>query len=248
MQTVCKLSCLLSRDVPFLHETENNRNIINGLFVVNGTANAEQLKSTLMERVISNTEEPSYARMRKRVTRRYGRFVWEDEVNFDINKHVALFDGPTPCSEKELQETLSELISKPIPEDISPWLTIVLPLNLGKEQFGVVMRVHHAIGDGFSMVGLISQLVDKKPELLRVQKPVSTPCDKQKQVGNTYHLRVKVCGVPGPPLRALALRRIVPVCRILAAFCVALMCIAFVVFISCPFSFCLVMCRCGKRC
>lgn len=165
-----------------MHETENNRNFINGLFVVNGTPDLDALKTLLMDRVISNKEEPSYARMRKRITKRFGRYVWEDEPNFDIDKHAMFYDGPSPCSEKELQETLSALVSAPISKDISPWLFIVMRLNMGKEQFGVCMRIHHAIGDGFSMVGLFSRMVDKKPELLRVQKPVPTPCDKQKQV------------------------------------------------------------------
>lgn len=173
---------LAYKDVPFLHESENNRNFINGLFVINGTPDIDQLRELLMTRVILNSEEPSYARMRQRVVKEYGHFVWQTEEDFDVQRHVMFYDGPSPCTEAELQQTMSSLASEPFPEDISPWIFVVMPLNMGKEQFAICIRIHHALGDGFALVGLIAAMVDRKPELLRVQKPVPTPCDKQKQV------------------------------------------------------------------
>lgn len=174
---------LASRDVPFLHETEYNRNFINGLFVVEGTIDLAELRQLIMARVVQNNEEPSYARMRKLIVQRYWRYVWQDEPNFNIDKHAYLFEGPSPCNEVELQKMLSEQFSSPMRDDISPWEIIVVPLDMpGKDQTAICMRIHHAIGDGFALIGLFARLMDKKPELLRVKKPVATPCDKQKQV------------------------------------------------------------------
>ncbi|KAK3752745.1 hypothetical protein QZH41_018701 [Actinostola sp. cb2023] len=173
---------LSSKDVPFLHESKSNRNYINGLFVIDGKPDIDQFRHLLMERIILNYEEPSYVRMRQLVVKHYGRYVWQAEDDFDIKKHVVLYDGSSPCNEAELQETLGALASSPIPEDISPWLFVIVPLNMEKEQFAACVRIHHILGDGFALVGLIARIVDRKPELLRVQKPVATPCDKQKQV------------------------------------------------------------------
>jgi len=174
---------LASRDVPFLHETEYNRNFINGLFVVEGDIDLDELRQLIMARVVKNSEEPSYARMRKRVVQHYWRYVWQDEPEFDIQKHAYLYDGDPPRSEDELQKLLSKLFSSPMRDDISPWEVVVTPLDLpGKDQTAICMRIHHAIGDGFALIGLFARLMDKKPELLRVKKPVPTPCDKQKQV------------------------------------------------------------------
>jgi len=78
---------------------------------------------------------------------------------------------------------LSEQFSSPMRDNISPWEILVVPLDMpGKDQTAICMRIHHALGDGFALIGLFSRLMDKKPELLRVKKPVATPCDKQKQV------------------------------------------------------------------
>lgn len=177
---------LASNDVPFLHETENNRNFINGLFVVDGEVDLDELRQLIMARVVQNSEEPSYARMRKLVVKHYWRYVWQDETEFDIKKHVFPYDGESPRNEEELQKMLSKHFSSPMRDGISPWEVIVASLNMpGKDQTAICMRIHHAIGDGFALIGLFARLMDKKPELLRVKKPVVTPCDKQKQVSVT---------------------------------------------------------------
>lgn len=176
---------LASRDVPFLHETEYNRNFINGLFVVEGDIDLDELRHLIMARVVQNSEEPSYARMRKLVVKKYWRYIWQDEPEFDIKKHVRVYEGESPRSEEELQKLLSKYFSSPMHDDISPWEILLARVHVeGKDQTAICMRIHHAIGDGFALVGLFSRLMDKKPELLRVKKPVATPCDKQKQVSS----------------------------------------------------------------
>ena len=185
---------LASWDVPFLHETEYNRNFINGLFVVDGSIDLTELRELLMARVVQNVEEPSYARMRKLIVQTCWRYVWQDEPDFHINKHVFLFEGPSPCSEQELQGMLSEQFSSPIRDNISPWEVLVVPLDMpGKDQTAICMRIHHALGDGFALIGLLSRLMDKKPELLRVKKPVATPCDKQKvvRIGHVRYINIQ---------------------------------------------------------
>ena len=182
---------LASNDVPFLHETEINRNYINGLFVMEGEIGLDDLRKLIISRVVQNSDEPSYARMRKRVVKQYWRYVWVDEQDFDIKKHVFKYDGIAPRSEDELQQVLSEQFSSAMCDDISPWEIIVTPMDMpGKDQTAICMRIHHTIGDAFALIGLFCRLMDKKPELLRVKKPVTTPCDKQKQVSlkNRVHL------------------------------------------------------------
>ena len=148
-----------------------------------GEIDLDELRKLIISRVVQNSEEPSYVRMRKRVVKQYWRYVWVDEQDFDIKKHVFKYDGNAPRSEDELQQTLSEQFSSPMSDDISPWEIIVTPMDMpGKDQTAICMRIHHTIGDAFALIGLFSRLMDKKPELLRVKKPVATPCDKQKQV------------------------------------------------------------------
>ena len=179
-----KLGMVLeSNDVPFLHENEHNRNYICGLFVVNGVIDVKELRKLMMSRVVENSAEPSYARMRKLVKMYYWRYVWQDEPEFDITRHVFNYEGDPPRSEDQLQELLSQRFSLSMSDDMSPWEVMIAPLDLpGKDQTAICMRIHHAIGDAFSLIGLFSNLMVKKPEFLGVKKPVVTACDKRKQV------------------------------------------------------------------
>ena len=153
--------------------------------MVEGDIDLDELRHLIMARVVQNSEEPSYARMRKLVVKKYWRYIWQDEPEFDIKKHVRVYEGESPRSEEELQKLLSKHFSSPMQDDISPWEIVLARVDMeGKDQTAICMRIHHAIGDGFALVGLFSRLMDKKPELLRVKKPVATPCDKQKQVSS----------------------------------------------------------------
>ncbi|KAJ7315266.1 hypothetical protein OS493_038840, partial [Desmophyllum pertusum] len=113
-------SVLASRDVPFLHETEYNRNFINGLFVVEGTVDLVDVRQLIMARVVQNNEEPSCARMRKLIVQQFWRYVWQDEADFNIDKHVYQFEGTSPCNKEELQKMLSEHYSSPMRDDVFP--------------------------------------------------------------------------------------------------------------------------------
>ena len=149
---------LASKDVPFLHETENNRYFINGLFVVNGSYDIEELRQLFVNRIFETAkEEPSYKRMHKRIVERYGHYIWIDENNFDIKKHVFAYDSPKPRSEEELQASMCDLLSAPMDDEMSPWEVIVIPLELEVEKHAIYIRIHHAIGDGFAMIGLIAK-------------------------------------------------------------------------------------------
>ena len=149
---------LASKDVPFVLETENNRYFITGLFVVKGPYDIEELQQLLLNCIFKTAkEEPSYKRMHKRVVEQYGHYVWTDESDFDIKKHVFVYDGLRPSSEEELQTSMSELFSSPMDEDVSPWQFIVIPFNSKVEKHALYVRIHHAIGDGFAMIGLIAK-------------------------------------------------------------------------------------------
>ena len=149
---------LESKDVPFLYENENNRYFISGLFVVKGPCDINEFQRLLLNRIFKTAkEEPSYKRMHKRVVERYGHYVWIDESDFDIKKHVFVYDGPRPSSEEELQASMCELFSSPMDEDVSPWQFIVIPLNSETEKHAIYVRIHHAIGDGFAMIGFIAR-------------------------------------------------------------------------------------------
>ena len=157
---------LASEDVPFMHESGHNKNYSVCLFMVKGKPDVEKLRKLFYDRVITNDGHPSYKRLMKRIHKKYGRYVWTNEVDVDACRHIHGHEGTPPADDVELEKLFGEIISKPLPRDISPWQVVVIPLQIdGKYAF--FTRAHHIIGDGISMVNLFSKVMDDKPVLLK---------------------------------------------------------------------------------
>lgn len=157
---------LASEDVPFMHESEHNRNHSISLFIVKGEPDVEKFRELFHERVIMSGGHPSYKRLRQKIVSRYGRYVWTDEDNFDLNRHIITYEGNPPANEGELEELFGEITSKPFPKDISPWQVVVIPMKIDG-LFAFCTHCHHIIGDGISMVSVFSKIMDDKPVLLK---------------------------------------------------------------------------------
>ena len=157
---------LASEDVPFMHESEHNKNYSVSLFMMKGKMDLEKMKKVVYERIVMNDGHVSYQRLQKRIERKWGRYVWSDEESFDIKRHVTCYDETIPADEDELGELFGAIISKPLPKDISPWQIILIPMK-STGHFACLSRFHHIIGDRISMVYVLSKIMDNKPQLLK---------------------------------------------------------------------------------
>lgn len=155
-------------DVPFMHETENNRNFIIGLIRVQGEPDITALRKWLMFRLFENREklDETYTRLSQRIRKYYcSSYVWEDEEDFNIKQHMKIYEGVLPRNEAEEQKIFEKLATEEIKRNISPWLFKIIPCK-NKKSYLIFVKFHHTIGDGFAMVGLLSRLVDKRPEFV----------------------------------------------------------------------------------
>lgn len=157
---------LASEDVPFMQESEHNRNYNISLFMMKGKLDVEKLQRLFYDRVLMHDGHISYLRLQKRIQKKLGRYVWSDEENFDIKRHITCYGGTPPSNEEELSRLFGDIISKPLPRDISPWQVIAIPLK-SDDQFAYLTRFHHILGDGISMVYVLSKIMDGKPLLFK---------------------------------------------------------------------------------
>ena len=191
-----------SEDVPYMHESEHNKNYNVCLFMVKGEPDVEKLRNLFNERVVKNEGHPSYQRLRQRIHRKYGRYVWADEMDFDISRHIHHYLGNPPADDEELEKLFGEIISKPLSQDLSPWQVVVIPLKI-EGRFAFFTRAHHIIGDGISMVNLFSKVMDDKPVLLK-------PSEKLIKKYQSSALRRVFHGLLNGPLCLLAIALSLP--------------------------------------
>lgn len=165
---------LATQDVPFAQESYP-RNFITCLFTVKGKLSVRVLRKAFCTKIFQGTDE-SYLRLKKCLQCKMGRYIRSDEENFDIRRHIFVYQGQSPSNDNELAKCYNELINQKIPRHISPWQIIIIPRSKkpGAKTFAICTRIHHTIGDGFALVGLFSKVVDNKPVFLKaaIRRPV----------------------------------------------------------------------------
>ena len=116
-------------DVPFLHESESNRNFIIGMIEIKGEPNIDKIRKGVYNRLINNKKSlhETYARLTQRVTKRYWSYIWKEEEHFSIKQHIPFYKGPLPKTKNDLENLYCKLSEDPLPSNLSPWKFYVIP-------------------------------------------------------------------------------------------------------------------------
>ncbi|SFL82850.1 WS/DGAT/MGAT family O-acyltransferase [Marinobacter zhejiangensis] len=115
-----------------------------------------RLKRVLNERFLT------FRRFRQRVVNRGDRAYWEDDPHFDIDNHIHRIALPGNGSQEELQQLVSDLNSTALNFNRPLWhLHYIDQYNGG---CALLIRIHHCIADGISLVRVLLSLTDSSPE------------------------------------------------------------------------------------
>ncbi|XP_047503027.1 probable diacyglycerol O-acyltransferase tgs1 [Penaeus chinensis] len=161
----------------FALDSSGARAVISGAAVLRGRVSVDAVRKVLAERIMDARDARGrllHPKFRQLVERRCGVVVWVWEENFAVESHVhQLRSGLQPCllqDEEDLVDVMGKRANRPFVRGQAKWEILVAPLRtFGAERGGgaewshtaVIVRLHHALGDGRSMVGLIvTALVD----------------------------------------------------------------------------------------
>ncbi len=102
-----------------------------------------------------------FRRFRQRTVTRGGRTWWEDDANFDLDNHLHYISLPGKGDKQALQQFASDLNSTPL--DFRRPLWQIHYVDHYKEGCALVVRIHHCIADGISLVRVLLSLTDDSP-------------------------------------------------------------------------------------
>lgn len=163
-------------DTAFLQlDDPTNLMMITGVMIFKSPIDFERLTATVEARLLSMT------RFRQRVVWPRlgpGNPYWEDDPDFDLGYHLQRTTLPPPGGQAALQDVVSLLASTPL-DPAKPLWQFHLVENYA-ECCALVLRFHHCIADGTSLIHVILSLTDARPDAPWPVVPSKLPGPSQK--------------------------------------------------------------------
>jgi WS/DGAT/MGAT family acyltransferase len=89
--------------------------------------------------------------------------VWVDDESFNLDYHLRHVALPDPGSELQLQELAGRIRSTPLDREKPLWEAWLVE-GLEEDRFAVITKIHHAMIDGASGMGLAEILFSPEPD------------------------------------------------------------------------------------
>lgn len=153
------LARVAGRDAVWLQDSATNLMVINAV-IITDRIDLETFRTTFRKRVLEVDGGRRFARFQHRVTWRGSTPWWESDPAFDITRHIVAVSTPGLTSTQTLQQFVGAEASRPLPADRPLWqFQLVEEFEAGTS--ALVVRVHHSIGDGMSLLEVIFSLMDQ---------------------------------------------------------------------------------------
>jgi diacylglycerol O-acyltransferase len=189
------------RDAVWLQDSPTNLMVINSVLSTD-KLDVARFKRVFRERILEEDGGRRYPRFKLRVVRQGGRYFWQEDERFDLDRHIVVVDDPALRTKEGLQDYMGRQASLPLPDDRPRWQVQVVP-DFGDGGSALFVRVHHVMGDGISMVPVIFHLVDTADG--------SSPFDEQVKTrgtaGKLWKVHTLASLIGGPFLAARAVER-----------------------------------------
>ncbi|KAG5876023.1 hypothetical protein JTB14_009812 [Gonioctena quinquepunctata] len=176
-----------------LLDTHRNQGIISVLLSVKGQARPEAVKRHLQEVVRRRDKSGNlvFLRLRHLLVTKCGTYAWQRE-KFDLEQNVTVapftFKGRA-VTEFNIQEYVSDIITKYLPSNIPPWQVVIIPSS--EDHHYILLKLHHLllseginIGDLLPLIPPTRQAtgsyVSKSPLVEVFRKPQVIPVLKER--------------------------------------------------------------------
>ncbi len=156
---------LSASDTAFLRvETAHEPQHVGSLSVLEGAPLRDSAGRIRFDDVVAHVEGRLHRvpRLRQRimdVPYGQGRPIWVDDTEFDIDHHVRLTALPRPGDDAQLAALKSRLQAVSLDRNRPLWEMWIVD-GLAGDDVGLILKVHHALGDGIANVDLALALLD----------------------------------------------------------------------------------------
>lgn len=137
-------------------DTPENPMMISAVLMFEQPIAINRLKRVLEERFLR------FRRFRQRIVDKGDKTYWQDDPLFDLDNHLHRIALPGKASTDELQALASDFNSTAL--DVRKPLWQIHYIDNYNGGCALLIRIHHCIADGISLVRVLLSLTDKTPE------------------------------------------------------------------------------------
>ncbi|MCK7547420.1 wax ester/triacylglycerol synthase family O-acyltransferase [Marinobacter koreensis] len=137
-------------------DTPQNPMMICGVWTLEKPISMKRLRNTLEKRFLC------FDRFRQRVVDNGDRAYWQFDPLFDLDNHLHQIALPGKADKAELQKLVSDMNSTSLNFRQPLWQMHYIDNYQGGA--ALLIRIHHCIADGISLVRVMLSLTDKTPE------------------------------------------------------------------------------------
>ena len=173
----------LNMDVP------TNLMVVNGVMWFSEEPDWDAVRETLRTRLIGN-----YPVMSCRPQRVDGDWVWEDDPDFDLERHIRVVTLPEPGDRATAQDYISMRISQPLDREHPLWeFDFISGYTSPDGAAGamILARFHHVLADGIRIVQLILGMCDVEgdaaPPAVGRSRTASNPVSTAARAASAIH-------------------------------------------------------------
>lgn len=160
---------LTAPDAVFLRiETRHEPQHVGSLSVIEGGPLRDASGRVRFDELQAHVERRLHQvpRLRQRVMEvpyNQARPVWVDDEHFDIDYHVRLTSLPRPGDDEQLAALMGRLQSLALDRARPLWEMWFVD-GLADDHIAMILKIHHALGDGIANVDLALALIDLEPD------------------------------------------------------------------------------------
>ena len=154
MTAIPRREAVAAIDSAWLHMDEPaNRMVVTLVLMFERQLTRDRLRELLETRLVQ------LPRFCQRVVEAVDGTYWEDDPDFDIDRHLEEIDLSDPNDESELQRLVSRLMSHGFDRSRPLWHVHFVPQY--RKGSALVARIHHCIGDGLGLIYVFLSIADK---------------------------------------------------------------------------------------
>lgn len=134
----------------------HNLMMICGVLLLEGPVEYARFRRLIEERFLV------FRRFRQRAVEAAGFAYWENDPQFDLDRHVVHIALPGKAGKRELQTLASRLIAAPLDPARPMWQFHLVERCDGGS--AIIARMHHCYADGIALVRVMLSMTDAKPD------------------------------------------------------------------------------------